>query len=313
MDHRFGRSVAVLMAVGLLTAGFPVASQAAWSTVAFLGDGDCGVSSAYTYTCAVDLNGLYGSDRTVNGVHFERVGPTTEIDPYVPYAPSGANWSATGFLSQGRATTCNTTGDIREVVRDFYIGAGGADPITITLAGLTPGTQYLFTAYNLAGNLARNITVTTTLGDYFAFNETWTGNGNANLVDYWYTAPAGGSVTLTFGGGTDGTNSFRAHAFSNRLKPALGGDTNLDGTVNINDLSKVLTNYDKTGMLWADGDFDGNGTVNISDLSKVLTNYDKTFVAAGDGITTVPEPGTLSLLATALGVCLGLVRRKRNR
>ena len=59
------------------------------------------------------------------------------------------------------------------------------------------------------------------------------------------------------------------------MKHVLPGDANLDGTVNINDLSKVLTNYDKTGMQWADGDFDGNGTVDINDLSKVLTNYDK--------------------------------------
>ena len=57
---------------------------------------------------------------------------------------------------------------------------------------------------------------------------------------------------------------------------AMPGDANLDGTVNITDLSKVLTNYDKTGMTWADGDFNGDGTVNISDLSNVLTNYDKT-------------------------------------
>ena len=33
--------------------------------------------------------------------------------------------------------------------------------------------------------------------------------------------------------------------------PQLLGDANLDGTVNITDLSKVLTNYDKTGMDWA--------------------------------------------------------------
>ena len=46
--------------------------------------------------------------------------------------------------------------------------------------------------------------------------------------------------------------------------------------MDINDLSKVLTNYDKTGMTWAQGDFNGDGTVDINDLSNVLTNYDKT-------------------------------------
>ena len=80
------------------------------------------------------------------------------------------------------------------------------------------------------------------------------------------------------------------------LKPAMPGDANLDGTVNINDLSKVLTNYDKTGMTWADGDFNGDGTVNISDLSIVLTNYDKTCGGVAAGIRAVPEPSALLLV-----------------
>jgi hypothetical protein len=84
------------------------------------------------------------------------------------------------------------------------------------------------------------------------------------------------------------------------LATTLPGDANLDSTVNINDLSKVLTNYDRTGMIWTDGDFDGNGTVNINDLSKVLTNYDKTAGAAGAGVKAVPEPSTLLLIAAGL-------------
>jgi hypothetical protein len=51
------------------------------------------------------------------------------------------------------------------------------------------------------------------------------------------------------------------------LKQSLTGDANFDGTVDIRDLSKVLTNYDRTGMAWADGDFDANGTVDIQDLT----------------------------------------------
>ena len=40
----------------------------------------------------------------------------------------------------------------------------------------------------------------------------------------------------------------RHHAVTVSIGAALmPGDANGDGTVNINDLSKVLTNYDKTG------------------------------------------------------------------
>jgi hypothetical protein len=95
------------------------------------------------------------------------------------------------------------------------------------------------------------------------------------------------------------------------LATTLPGDANLDGTVNINDLSKVLTNYDKTGTIWTDGDFDGNNSVDISDLSKVLTNYDKS-AAAGAGIKAVPEPSTLVLFAAGLVSLMVCARRKRN-
>jgi probable HAF family extracellular repeat protein len=98
------------------------------------------------------------------------------------------------------------------------------------------------------------------------------------------------------------------HAF--RLTPAMAGDANLDGTVNITDLSKVLTNYDAIGKVWADGDFNGDGTVNISDLSNVLTNYDKSYAASAAGIRAVPEPGMLALLACGLVGVFVLARRR---
>jgi hypothetical protein len=96
-----------------------------------------------------------------------------------------------------------------------------------------------------------------------------------------------------------------------RLTPSLDGDANLDGTVNIADLSKVLTNYDQTGKLWADGDFNGDGAVDISDLSNVLTNYDKSLGAAA-GIKAVPEPCALAMLAASLLGLLAYGRRKQS-
>jgi probable HAF family extracellular repeat protein len=93
------------------------------------------------------------------------------------------------------------------------------------------------------------------------------------------------------------------------LKPRMLGDANLDGTVDISDLSKVLTNYDKTGVTWDNGDFDGNGTVDIQDLSKVLTNYDKS-AGASAGIRAVPEPGTLAIVVAGL---VGSIYASRKR
>ena len=53
------------------------------------------------------------------------------------------------------------------------------------------------------------------------------------------------------------------------------GDLNGDGTVNILDLSILLTNWGKTGATAAQGDLNSDGTVNALDLSILLTNWGK--------------------------------------
>jgi probable HAF family extracellular repeat protein len=104
------------------------------------------------------------------------------------------------------------------------------------------------------------------------------------------------------GYGTDAA----AHTKQIFLLSAMPGDANLDGTADIGDLSKVLTNYDKTGTIWADGDFNADGSVDIGDLSNLLTNYDKSMGASRGGMGAVPEPSVLLLAASGL---LGLAAR----
>jgi hypothetical protein len=54
------------------------------------------------------------------------------------------------------------------------------------------------------------------------------------------------------------------------LRPTIAGDAELDGTVNITDLDRVLSDYYGD---WAAGDFNYDGTVDINDLDIVLSNY----------------------------------------
>ena len=84
------------------------------------------------------------------------------------------------------------------------------------------------------------------------------------------------------------------------MQHQLPGDANGDSKVDINDLSVVLTNYDKSGMSWINGDFNGDGKVDINDLSIVLTNYDKTAGASAAGMAAVPEPASAILLTMLL-------------
>jgi probable HAF family extracellular repeat protein len=101
-------------------------------------------------------------------------------------------------------------------------------------------------------------------------------------------------------------------------KPSLAGDVNLDGAVNMSDLSVVLTNFDKSGMTWTQGDLNGDGTVAMDDLTKVLAQFDNTIAAsAGPTAAAVPEPASLLLLGAAMvalwprGAFTPLFRRRR--
>jgi hypothetical protein len=84
------------------------------------------------------------------------------------------------------------------------------------------------------------------------------------------------------------------------LTPALSGDANFDGSVDINDLTIVLAHYGQSGG-WAQGEFTGDGTVDINDLTIVLANYGKSqsYGSSAAGLAAVPEPASLGLLLAA--------------
>jgi len=84
------------------------------------------------------------------------------------------------------------------------------------------------------------------------------------------------------------------------------GDADLDGDVDLTDLSALAFNWGATaGASWRDGDFDGDGDVDLTDLSSLAFNWDQT--AAG---APVPEPAGLAFLAA--GGLAGLRRRRRR-
>jgi hypothetical protein len=92
--------------------------------------------------------------------------------------------------------------------------------------------------------------------------------------------------------------------------PTLPGDANLDGRVDINDLTIVLAHYGESGMSWATGEFTGDGTVDINDLTIVLANYGRTLGAAS--LAAVPEPSALVLIAVGVVSLVACARRRRR-
>jgi probable HAF family extracellular repeat protein len=97
------------------------------------------------------------------------------------------------------------------------------------------------------------------------------------------------------------------------LEQAIAGDANLDGTVDINDLTIVLANYGQTGMTWSQGEFTGDGTVDVNDLTIVLAHFGQSLGSPPAAMAAVPEPASLLLAAAGtlgLLVCAG---RRRCR
>jgi len=83
------------------------------------------------------------------------------------------------------------------------------------------------------------------------------------------------------------------------------GDANLDGQVNVQDLSILATNWEASPASWGQANCNGDDVVNVQDLSLLATNW-----GAGTAQpATVPQPLTAVLLVLA---ALPVVARGRG-
>ena len=160
---------------------------------------------------------------------------------------------------------------------------------------------------------------------------TWNG---ASGIESGIVAAAGGTRAVGYKTNSDGS-----------LTVAYGaqGDTNLDGFVNLTDLSSILAagKYNTAATAnWAQGDFNYDGVVNLTDLSQILStglynagsyltytpasNQAGSFngapsLSGGLGMNgaavAVPEPATGSLLVVGLVMVLtcAFYRQRKNK
>ena len=178
----------------------------------------------------------------------------------------------------------------------------GSDPAYSSVVDPIAGTLYCFGDYLDSG------TATITNGSALLRVKARLQPGATGTYDINVFVDASSGWTTQFYSGYNGGNPTPITGMTfqgGTISVALPGDANLDGKVDINDLTKVLTNYNlSTGMAWGDGDFNGDGKVDINDLTIVLTSYGQSLgsSAGRSGLAAVPEPSGA-----------GLARHRRDR
>jgi autotransporter-associated beta strand protein len=89
------------------------------------------------------------------------------------------------------------------------------------------------------------------------------------------------------------------------------GDTNLDGTVDANDLATALAGLSGGLTGWGNGDFNHDGSVTSADITLLLNSLSgqtTSFGNPGSGTGAVPEPASMAIAMAALP---SLSRRRR--
>ncbi len=204
-------SVVVANSSGSATSTVATLSLLRFSYTSWTDDASAGVDPTFVYTHAYNFGSA--TDTTINGVKFTGV--------------AGANPTVAGlFAVTGLASVFNNdannmadgTGG-RTLANDFIYGGA---PGTLTLQGLTPGTEYLLTLYSSGWEDAgRVIRFSAANGQELLVDQDSYLDNNGIRILYEYTADSSGSVTIEHTqAGPSGT--FHTYGFSNRELQPLG-------------------------------------------------------------------------------------------
>jgi hypothetical protein len=183
-------------------------------------------------------------------------------------------------------------------VQSLDIGPGGRLAVELAASG-EHGKIHLTGAAALGGKLA------------------------VSLASGFVSLPGSSFQVLTFGSrsgdlsiendtgyaGLSFTKAYRATDLT-LTATALGGDADLNGIVDVNDLGMLASNWQLPGN-WLAGDFDNSGVVDVNDLGMLASNWQSgQMPSLGFPDTHVPEPASLLVI---LPFCAYISSRSRAR
>ena len=184
------------------------------------------------------------------------------------------------------------------------------------VSGFTAGLDV--DAINAAGDTAQLATNAATFTNLAA--------DSSNTYVATMTTASVGSFTATYSFDTSdqdlpGATPLAPLTLTLTGRVALGGDANLDNTVNLLDFNILAGHFNTSGAIWQTADFNADAVVNLLDFNILAANFNMTATGI-DGQPTpqdwanlaaaVPEPGS-ALLCACVSASAAMARRRRAR
>jgi hypothetical protein len=256
---------------------------------------------AKTGTGTITYAGTAGTVIVYPGAKFTVSAGTVNINGTMdPFTDNTTGGSTTTGNHVGLVVNSGATVALGQTVGNT---SGGANTYTLDSLSLDTASGSKLDIANNTVNINESHTSKATIQGYLQTgyaSGAWNGTGLISAL-----AGANAGRAIGYADSNDGTVA-GLPANTMQVKYTLYGDTNLDGSVSIADVSNYAPNFNKPGTTfdWAQGDFNNDGTVSIADVSLAAPNFNHNLNASGLAVVG----GTSSLTTSTTSGLVGPVK-----